>query len=141
MASFASIRTKIKAVLDSITELSVVKDFHESNLDGFPAATFDVSSNEGEFLTNRENLRTIAYTIVIYQEVTVKTPSEAKDILDVVADKVVETFESQTLGNFDLGGEVEWCIPLVGPRGQFQSPNGLVMFQELSLQCKFVVLT
>lgn len=137
MATFTSIRAKIKTLLDGITELSFVADFHDPNLKGFPAATFDVSDEEGEFLTNKENLRSITYTIVIYQEVDVIKLDDAKRILDVVADKIVIAFED----DFNLGGEVDWCIPLAGPRGQFEADNGTVMFQELNLQCRFTILT
>lgn len=137
MATFTSIRAKIKTLLDGITELAFVADFHDPNLTGFPAATFDVSDEEGEFLTNKENLRTITYTIVVYQEIKIIKLSDAKRILDVVADKIINTFEN----DFNLGGEVDWCIPLAGPRGQFEASNGTVMFQELNLQCRFTILT
>lgn len=137
MATFSSIRAKIKALLDGITELAFVADFHDPNLAGFPAATFDVSDEEGEFLTNKENLRVITYQIVLYQEIEVAKLDDAKRILDVVADAVIDAFEN----DFNLGGEVDWCLPLAGPRGQFDAANGKVMFQQLSLQCRFTILT
>ncbi len=137
MATFTSVRAKIKALLDGITELAFVADFHDPNLKGFPAATFDVSDEEGEFLTNKENLRTIIYTIVIYQEVDVIKLPDATRILDVVADKIINAFEN----DFNLSGEVDWCTPLAGPRGQFEAANGTVLFQELTIQCRFTILT
>ena len=136
MATFSSIRAKIKAILDGLSELSFVADFHDPNLTGFPAATFDVSEEEGAFLTNKENLRTITYTVVLYQEIKVIGLSDAKRILDATADAVINAFES----DFNLGGEVDWCIPLAGPRGQFEGPHGAVMFQQLNLQCRFTTL-
>jgi hypothetical protein len=135
MASFSTIRAKIKTALTSITELVFVYDYHEPNLGGYPSVTFDVAENSGAFLTNKENMRTISFDIVIYQEITVKGLDEATNILDTAADKIVTVFESPTYG--DLQSEVDWCIPLAGPRGTFQSPQGLVLFQRLSLQCRF----
>ena len=133
MATFSTIRAKIKTILEAVDKVSFVFDYHEPKLTGFPAVTFDVSQNESEFLTNRENLRTVSYTIVIYQEISVKGLSEAKRILDAVADDVIDAFED----DFNLGGEVDWCVPLAGPRGQFQTPAGVVTFQQLTLQCNF----
>ena len=135
MATFTALRTKIKSVLQSVTELAFVYDFHKTDLEGYPAATFDVASEEGVFLTNKENLRTIAYTIVVYQEVAVKGLDEATNILDAAADAVIAAFEAKE----DLDGVVDWCLPLAGPRGQFQAGAGLVAFQQLTLQCRFRV--
>lgn len=135
MATFSTIRAKIKSGLSTITEIAFVYDFHQPNLEGYPAVTFDVSENTGSFLTNKENLRTINFDIVIYQEITVKGLDEATNILDACADKIVTVFESPTYT--DLQGEVDWCVPLAGPRGTFQSPQGLVLYQRLSLQCRF----
>jgi len=136
MATFTSVRAKIKTLLESIAEIAFVADFHDPNLEGFPAVTFDVSDEDGEFLTNKENLRTITYAIVIYQEIKVIKLPDATRILDVVADKIIEAFEN----DFNLTGEVDWCMPLAGPRGQFEASNGTVLFQELTLQCRFTIL-
>lgn len=136
MANFATIRVKIKANLDTIPELGFVADFHDPNITAYPAATFDVALEDSEFLTNKENIRTITYEIVLLQELKVLGLAGAKDLLDDLAIKVIDKFET----DFNLGGEVDWCIPLVGPRGQFDSPNGQVFFQTLSIQCKFTKL-
>ncbi len=136
MADFATIRDAIKANLDTIAELEFVSDFHDPNITGYPSATFDVSQADSEFLTNKENIRTLTYEIVLMQEIEVLGLAEAKDLLDNLAIKVIDKFET----DFNLGGEVDWCRPLVGPRGQFESPNGQVFFQTLSLECKFTKL-
>ncbi len=136
MADFATIRNAIKANLDTIAELKFVSDFHDGNITGYPAATFDVSLADSEFLTNKENIRTITYEIVLMQEIETLGLAEAKDLLDNLAIKVIDKFET----DFNLGGEVDWCRPLVGPRGQFESESGQVFFQTLSLECKFTKL-
>ena len=136
MATFTSVRAKVKAVLDTIAELGFVADFHDPNITSYPAATFDISDEASTFLTNKENLRTISFQIILYQELKTLGLSEAKDLLDAVADAVVLVFEK----DFSLGSEVDWCIPLAGPRGQFESPSGAVLFQQLTLQCNFSFL-
>ena len=136
MATFTSIRTKVKAKLDTVAELAFVADFHDPNIKGYPAATFDVSDETSAFLTNKENLRTITFQIILYQEIKTLGLAETTGLLDAVADKVILAFEK----DFSLGGEVQWCIPLAGPRGQFESPSGAVLFQQLTLQCNFSFL-
>ncbi len=137
MATFVSIREKVKAILDGISDLSFVADFHDGNVTGFPAATFDISEETSEFLTNKENLRTITFEIVLQQEIKVAGLGNAKRILDQVTLKVIDAFAN----DFSLDGEVDWCTPLVGPRGQFEGPSGSIFFQQLNLECRFTFLT
>ncbi len=136
MADFVTIRDAIKANLDTIAELEFVADFHDPNITGYPAVTFDVSLADSEFLTNKENLRSITYEIVLMQEIKTLGLAESKDLLDNLAIKVIDKFET----DFNLGGEVDWCRPLIGPRGQFGTGDGQVFFQTLSLECKFTKL-
>lgn len=133
MATFVSIRAKVKGVLDGVTKLAFVEDFHDTNLKGFPAATFDVADEDAEFLTNKENLRTVTFEIVLWQELKGRGKDEAKRILDEVAIDVIDAFEN----DFNLGGEVDWCLPLAGGRGQDGSGSGAVFFQQLNLQCRY----
>jgi len=138
MAGFASIRTKIKAKLITIASLAFVADTFEDNLDGFPAAIFDVSDSENDFLTNADNSRIYTFTILVFvpfdQDATLggpKTNKEATDILDAVADDIVDAFES----DIDLGGEVDWCLPFTGSRDEVDSPQGHMLMQELIISC------
>lgn len=132
---FGTIRAKIKAKLTTVSELAFVYDFHRAELEGYPAATFDVSDSSNDFLTNQDNLRTYTFLIVLYQETTIKGLDEATNLLDTLADKVVDTFEQDET----LGGVVNWCNPLTGPRVAFETPQGLVITQQLSLKCNIAV--
>jgi len=136
-ATFATIRTAIKTILDGISELSFVYTFHQSDIGGYPAVTFDVSDSTNDFLTNAENLRAFTFLIVIYQEVkNIGGLENATTLLDTVADKIIDAFEK----DLTLGGVVEWSNPLTGPRQAFDTPQGLVITQQLSLQCNVVAL-
>ncbi len=137
MATFISIRAKVKALLDGISDFSFVSDFHDGKITGFPAVTFDISDETSEFLTNKENLRTVTFEIVIQQEVKVAGLDKAKRIVDQASLAVMDAFAN----DFSLGGEVDWCTPLAGPRGQFEGPSGSVFFQQLNLECRFTFLT
>ena len=131
MPSFASLRTAVAAKLATVTQLAYVYDHHAANLEGYPACTFDVSDSSNEFLTNKDNLRTITFKLVVYQETKVKGLDLATGILDATVDAIISAFEN----DFALAGAVDWCEPLNGPRNQLQTPNGIVIAQELSLKC------
>jgi len=135
-ATFATIRAKIKSELEEITDIAFVFDHHRAELDGYPAITFDLSDQENDFLTDAENIRMFSFLIIIYQETTIKNLDEATDLLDNVADQVMDKFE----GNFSLDGSVVWCNPLVGTRQMFETPQGLVVTQQMTLKCNFDVL-
>lgn len=136
MATFVSVRAKVKGVLDGVAKLAFVDDFHNAKITGYPAATFDISDEDAEFITNKENLRTITFQIVLSQEQKGLGKDNAKRILDQVTIDVIDAFES----DFSLGGEVDFCLPLAGERGQDNSGAGAVFFQVLNLQCKFIKL-
>jgi hypothetical protein len=139
MATFATIRsainTKLQTVVGTGKPLVAAYDYHEANLPGYPSATFALSDNDGEFLTNRDNLRTYTYQIFIYQEITVAGLDTAEGILDTAADAVIAAFEADQT----LGGVVDWCRPMTGSRQTFETPQGLVRVQQLALRCLYEV--
>jgi len=137
MADFKSIRAVIKTKLVGISGFAFVADFHDPNITAYPAVTFDIQEEQAEFLTNKENLRTIIYNIVIYQEIKARGIEDAKRIVDERATEVIDAFAT----DFSLGGEVDWCTPLTGPRGQFEATGGAVFFQQLNIECRFSFLT
>ena len=135
MAGFTSIRAKIKAKLDTISELAFVFDHHRDVVDGFPVAIFDIIESDNEFLTNAENLRQYTFAIMVYAETETKSVKEATDILDTVSDSIVTAFESDVT----LGGEVDWCLALTGTRDEFDTPQGSAIGQELIISCNVAV--
>ena len=137
-ATIETIRAKIKSelegvIVDGSPAFAVVYDYHESNFDGYPVATFDLSNNEDDFLTNKENLRAYSFQIVAFQEtkIIVGGLKAATKFLDKVAQEVIKKFES----NETLDGIVHWCSPVSGPRQMFDTPQGLVVAQLMTLRC------
>lgn len=131
---FNTIRTSIKTILDTLTgsgqPIVAVFSYHESNLTGFPAITFDISDVTNDFLTNSENVRRYSWKIYIYQQINdVVTLAEAVRILDATSDAVVNKIEQ----DLTLSGVVDYCRPVVGPRNFAQSTTGEAMIQELTL--------
>jgi hypothetical protein len=131
---FNTIRTAIKTVLDELVgsgqPLVVVYPYHESNISGFPAITFDISDVSSDFLTNAENVRRYSWKIYIYKQINEVVPlSDAVAILDATADAVIDKIE----GNLTLNNTVDYCRPVVGPRNFAHSTTGEALVQELTL--------
>lgn len=132
--NLVTIRANLKTLLQTVTEIAYVYDFNNPNVEGYPAIVFDISNNESEMLTDAENIRTITFSVYILAEITVKGQSAAKTILDTATKKVVEALED--IDNLTLSGAVDWLMPTVGPREQFNSPEGAVFSQRLDVQVK-----
>lgn len=131
---FNTIRTAIKALLDTVSgsgqPVVAVYEYHESNLSGFPAITFDISDVTNDFLTNAENVRRYSWKVYIYQQISEVVPlADAVEILDATADAVINAIEQ----NLTLSGAVDYCRPVVGPRNFAQSTQGEALIQELTL--------
>lgn len=129
MASFTSIRSAIKSQLQAVTELAYVYSFHNPNIEGYPACSFDVSDAKNDFLTNTENVRKYSWQIVVYQEITVKGLDLANTILDATTDAVISKLET----NMTLGSVVDFSNPVIGNRETIETPSGLVRAQYLTL--------
>lgn len=131
---FNTIRTAIKTLLTTLVgsglPLVAVYDYHEANMTGFPAITFDISDVTNDFLTNSENVRRYSWKIYIYQQISsVVTLAEAVRILDATSDAVINAIEQ----NYTLSNAVDYCRPVVGPRNFAQSTTGEALIQELTL--------
>jgi hypothetical protein len=130
----ATTRTQIKSLLQTVTELQYVYDYHNPNVEGYPCAIFDIKEQTSEMLDDSNNLRTTTYVIYIMQEITVAGEQNAKDYLDVVVKNVINVLEKRS--NDTLTNTVDWVIPLVGQRSHVQTPNGAAFMQELQLRVK-----
>ena len=130
----STIRSNLKTLLQTVTEIQYVYDYFNPNIEGYPAIIFDISNNDNQMLTDTENLRKITFSIYILVEVSVVGQSEAKRILDVASKQVITALEKIT--NISLSGSVDWIMPTLGKRQQFETPEGATMSQELILDVK-----
>jgi len=132
--NLATIRTQLKTLLQTVTEVAFVYDRRNPNIEGYPAIIFDVTRSENEMLTNTENLRTIMFTIYLIAEVGQSGAAQANSYLDTVTKKVVEALED--VDNITLSGNVDWMMPVEGDRTEQQSPQGDTVWQQLDLRVK-----
>lgn len=141
--TFTAVRAALKTKLQTIAAFqNRVDDFHNPDLQGYPACTFDVSDNADDFLTNKDNIRSITFQIVVYQERKQLGLEASTLALDTVVDTVIAALENDfQLANGGQADQQFWCDAItIGRRSQFDTPNGPVLAQELTLKCQYAVL-
>ena len=131
-ATRAQLKTLLSTLVGSGQPLAYVYDFANPNIEGYPAVLFDVTNENANTLDDTNNIREITFTIWITQEIQGNGQETAKDILDNAVNQVINILEKKA--NWTLGNTVDWTIPVVGSRKQYQSPEGLVMVQEIILK-------
>lgn len=106
MAKDTDIKNKIKAKLDVLQQAGtlaevIVDDFKKGLLDrdysAFPVAVLQTSAIESETITNRDNIRTYVFEIVVLSKgEDVKDATTVEDLREAIIDK----FDNDpTLGN------------------------------------------
>lgn len=88
---FRNIITKLKSLLDGVSELQVVYPYERDDPDGTPFATITPAANENAYSTTSENTRVYAFTIRLFVERKGQTNVETcettmRDLVDVVLD-------------------------------------------------------
>lgn len=130
--SFTTMRPEVKTKLDGITELATVYDYHAFNFSGFPAATFEPSGHEADFITVDDNVRTYGFEVIIWQEIEKVGRDEAVRILAAAVDAVVTAFD----GDYNLNGTADFCLAVPSVWGEATTGEGATLFATLNLQCR-----
>ena len=128
-----AVRTQLKTLLQTVNELSVVYDYRNPTITGYPAVIFDMTNEEGTMLDDTSNVRVITFTLWIICELPVKGEELAKTILDNATKAVINVLEDKD--NDTLGGTVDWVMPVMGQRAEVASPEGNTIYQELRVRC------
>lgn len=133
--SFDTISAAILTKLQSISEIQIAYDYHKTDLEGFPAATFEPSANTNTMFTNDENLRGYTFDIVLYQEYNTTDRQTAVGILRRAVDAVIEAFDEDY--NLSNGGSavVDFCFALPSTWGEVTMGEGAAKFAILTLVC------
>lgn len=129
-----AVRAQIKSLLQTVSELAFVYDYSNPDIQGFPAAIFDVSNENSEMMDDSNNLRTMTWTIWIIQEISVAGEQTAKTSLDAAVKAVVNVLEKKT--NDTLSNTVDWIMPATGRRTHVPTPSGAAFMQEIILNAK-----
>lgn len=103
--SYVSIAAQIKVILQTITEINVVYDYNEKQLDKFPAVTISMAGHDNEFGDLAANKRIYRFFVRLY--VRSDSDSDAERILRIIADKVIEKIEN----NVTLNSSCDFANP------------------------------
>jgi hypothetical protein len=134
MISISTIRSNLKTVISNLvtsTTVSVVYDYFEPNVSGYPAIVFDITNNTDDYLTNKENLLKITFSAYIIVEIFENGVEDATKLLDTVTDALIVELRDED--NLSLSGAVDWISPVVGPRQQVETPRGMAFQQQLDI--------
>lgn len=132
--SISTIRTNLKAVVSNLvtsSTVSVVYDYFEPNVSGYPAIVFDITNNTDDYLTNKENMLRITFSAYVIVEIFQNEVEDATRLLDTVTDALITELRDED--NISLSGAVDWISPVVGPRQQVETPSGMAFQQQLDI--------
>ncbi len=88
------IEAKIKEKLESIEEISQVFDYYKSDFDSFPYAGFELIEMKWEKLDSCSNIRNYSFWVLIFQETEKAKRNNAKNILYLICEKIIKSFDS-----------------------------------------------
>lgn len=111
----ATVRTKIKEVLETVSDLHIVYDYEVGNVDKYPYATVTLASGDIEFADSSaaaigRNFNTISFAVNIFieREATVSGSEKAERILLETVDAVLVALQNNTT----LDDTVLWQKPV-----------------------------
>ena len=129
--SLTALDAAILAKLQAISALQVVQNEFSFELSGYPAVTFETTEGENEPYTNRDNLRSRNYEIVVHHEMWTRGRSFARASLEALVETIIAAFDS----DLSLGGTCHFTRPVTWKFGTYTAANGDVMYVILLLKC------
>jgi len=136
---FVDISAAIKTKLDSISHLNEVFEFEpDKPTDGkYPFATITSNAFDGVFGDTKRNLRTITYSVKIYQERTEAGFGNEKSerVTREMLDEIVTAFDNDTT----LSGLVKWIVPAGGDLDYVERETGDTRIADIFLEANVVV--
>lgn len=133
--SYATIRPAIKTLLDGLSTLSTVYDYHILDVDGYPAATFEPSDLFNDSIDFSDNIRDYQFRIHLHQEVEVIGRDEAVRILAAAVDELINAFDADP----QLSGNCDLMVTSPGQWGTYEKGQGSVLFATVTVSCKIEV--
>ena len=133
------ISNAIKTKLDSVSSLKSVYEYEpDKPTDGqYPFASVTPANFVAEFADNYRNLRTISYTVRVFQERTERGfgNQKAERVLREVVDEILTAFDNDTT----LSGIVKWIKPASGDLRYDNREVGDTRVCEIILEANVVV--
>lgn len=135
MQSLTTIRQALKTSLESVlTDRAIVYSHYENNPQQYPCVVFDISSQQGDFLTDAENIHSITFQAILQVKFGVVFDEEyATNKVDELTDIITMQLEN----DWTLGNTVDYCTPVVGQRELVEIPDGTAKAQYINIVVKY----
>jgi hypothetical protein len=125
-----TIGAAISTIMNSMASLRHVYDSHESQVEGYPAATIEVAEREAEFADTMRNQNTYTYTVRIVQERQTVGTTKAERIVREIADEAIALFDA----NYKLNNTCNFVMPITTRPFYAQSPTVDTRGVELTIK-------
>src|SRR5690349_20600860 len=110
---YVPVKNALVAVLQGVSSLKVVYGKEEKVLGQFPAACVSASGHENAFHDLAANDKTYHHYVRIYFRTDEANDPDYEDVLESVADDVIDTLEH----NVTLNDVCDWALPTAGNWG------------------------
>ncbi len=131
----STVRQSLRSSLESVLgDRAVVYPYYENNPQQYPCVIFDISSQQGDFLTNIENLHSVTFQAILQVKFGVSLSEEdATNLVDELTDIITAQLET----DYSLNGSVDYCTPVVGQRELVVIPDGTAKVQYINIIVKY----
>lgn len=93
--SWQTIRPQIGTLLETLSTIQEVSTSPKIKFSGYPAAHIVPSTNEADYETTTENVRTYAFLVRIFYETKVTGIGSALEALEKIVDSVLDLFDQE----------------------------------------------
>ena len=93
--SWRVLRPQLKTLLETVTTIQEVAQVPRIKFNGYPAVHIIASENSGDYETNRENIRTYAFTVRAFYETKQSGLEGAITGLEEVVDSIIDIFDQE----------------------------------------------
>lgn len=95
--SWNTLRGQVVDVLETLSELQEVASYPKIKFDGYPAAYVVPSDSEGDYETNKENVRTYAFIVRVFYDTKASGIDDAISALQGLVDSALDAFDQEDL--------------------------------------------
>ena len=128
-----TLKPLIKTILQNISTLSFVYDYHEEAPDWYPVASFEIARITNDTYDSCNNKVTFEFDIVIQQEVgKLSTRPEARVIMDSTIDEIIEEINQDV----DLGGATTRTYISAIDCGSILLDKWEILYSSIRLVCE-----
>jgi hypothetical protein len=140
--SFATIRAQIVNKLNTLVPATLKavldgeQDQQKVDIAAFPIVEVRRSGNEGDYLTNQEDIQAYAFELWVYAEASNQDYAAAEKSLDSVLDTIISTFKTDRY----LAGTAEGGVDPV-PTGNYHTEwRGKPVYAAVvTLRCRKII--